>query len=89
MKMILEAKDIPINSLVSKVNGSNIYILSKDIAIYEIDGSKKKINVDNNCFFLIPKKSESFSISCISGDKELIWYTTKDKLLNYLNNDEV
>lgn len=77
-KLVLTAKDIPDNSLVTKIKGTKQHTLHSKIVIPNIT----VINNDD-VKFLISEKSNY--IVPVAHDTELMWYVEHDELLYWLS----
>jgi hypothetical protein len=88
MKIILEAKEIPIGSFITKINGSYRYKILDKIEVYDTDKNIKQ-NItpikNDDCRFLIGMSSNGINI--ISSNTELVWHTTKEELIDFLNRE--
>jgi hypothetical protein len=69
----MKAKDIPVSEKVRKIKGTKIYRIVKNFTLYP---GKISFDIDPNCRILIDTENP-LTGSIISGDTELVWYTTK------------
>lgn len=88
MKVILEAKDIPDNSLVTKITGDKKYRLKNDLKVYNAgsNGVEIQVRTDGNVKFLISEDSRySTIIEAVPFCKELLWDVNDWDLFSYLD----
>ena len=85
MKIILPAGEIPIGSRVTKRTGTSTFKLIDMVQIYsDIKGEpSKKIRADEGVRFLIGVNGGG-DINAISDKTELCWITSRDELLDFL-----
>ena len=81
-RLIMTATDIPLESNVTKRNGSKVFVLRKKISIYDQDSNRKDIYAENGCFFLCGSDG---NISAIDGNTVLIWHCEIHQLQNYID----
>jgi hypothetical protein len=88
IKIILPAKCIPISSIVSKKNGTKLYIIRHLIRIFNDKGLENEIKCDEETRFLIsinPVMNDG-SVNVINGNTELVWYAEARDVISYLEN---
>ena len=84
MKIILPVKEIPIGSVVTKVNGTKRYEVNRVLKIYgDVAGVPKEIKLDINARFLIPMDGLT-SINVIDGETEVVWDADCNQIQSYL-----
>jgi len=87
IKVIVPAKEIPDDALVTKVNGTAQYTLQSKIVIYPDSSSQNKaptvIKVESGSKFIVGGNRID-SISAIDENKELVWHTDTYELQRYL-----
>jgi hypothetical protein len=85
MKVLIQARSIPVGSTVTKKTGDKPYTLRDDVKIYgstqEQTEALRELKADEGTRFLI---SQTGDISIISGDVELLWHVTEEVLYQYL-----
>ena len=82
VKIILPAAKIPLNSIVTKKNGTYEYEIVDSITIYNKEGEKQVIMADSGTRFLLSKNNPS-SINAINGETELVWTIEAEKAVEY------
>lgn len=85
ISVILAARDIPVNSKVTKRTGTAEFILSDVFTIYKENGGKQLMTAEEGTRFLIPNKA-SQSINVINGSTELTWSTDYETLMDFLQD---
>ena len=83
MKVIMQCKEIPLQSFVTKITGTKQYILTDKFIAYGENGKQILLNVSEDVRYLIAKEGTD-SINIISTSTELVWHTTEEKLREYL-----
>jgi hypothetical protein len=85
MKIILPASDIPLGSIVTKRTGEKQYTIRNKIRIFNENGIEKEITSNDGTRFLVNKNGDA---NVINSNTELVWYTDKSTLINFLECDE-
>jgi hypothetical protein len=75
MKIIMRARDLPHEAMVTKLTGSVKYSLVNNITVYKEDRSKQVIEG----LFLMSLDGRS-SVSGVGPDMELVWHTSLEGL---------
>jgi len=84
MKVILPVKEIPVGSVVTKLNGQKKYQVRDRITIYdEVKNSSRDITLEMNTRVLW-SVDLPMSVNIISGDTEMIWDADYNALQSYL-----
>lgn len=88
MKLILEAKSIPVGSTVTKKTGEKEYTIRDDIKIYGSTSPEQKetlreLKADAGTRFMV---SNDGNINIIQGDLELIWHVEPNVLYDWLSD---
>ena len=85
VKVLMEAKNIPENSIVTKKTGEKRYTLKNKINVYSADDvrpeEKVKLNIDG--YFLFGARG---SINQIAEDLELCWMVSLEELIVLLED---
>lgn len=89
MKVLIQARSIPVGSSVTKKTGEKPYTLRDDVKIYGAtreqgeakSAEMRELKADEGTRFLI---SQNGDISIISGDVELLWHVSEETLYEYL-----
>lgn len=86
MKVLIEAKEIPVGGIVTKKTGEKQYIIRDDIKIYGSTGPEqtetlRELRADRDTRFMV---SEDCTINIISGNTELLWHVDAEELYRYL-----
>lgn len=81
-KVILPARYIPSNSIVTKINGTVKYRIWSSFNIYDEDG--KKVNSVSSCFLVsLTGRNET---NIIAPEHELIWEASIEELKEILDS---
>ena len=83
MKVILQSKEIPKDSIVSKINGEKKYKIIDSLQVY---GDKEKrfiLEPSNSSRYLIPVQDAN-GINIVSNEAELVWYIDEKELREFL-----
>lgn len=87
LKVILPANQIPLNSTVTKINGSAVYTLTNTIKIFSEDsGTDRDVKAEEGVLFMIGRDRQ---ITAVSDDKELLWNVSSDELKQWIEEQEV
>ena len=81
MKVLMPVSEVPIGSTITKKTGEKEYTVREKIRIFGDNTHQKEICADDNTRFLI---SDNGDINVISGDTEVLWLVTSEKLYQYL-----
>jgi hypothetical protein len=84
VRIILEAQNIPVGSLVTKITGTMIYTIYDSIIVYNEKGEKNKISSVDGSRYLVGKQGNT--IGSVSANTELIWITTDEEAYAYLSS---
>ena len=89
IKIILPASEIPNESIVTKKTGTQEYKLVDCIFMYDENGIKQKLTVDNEIKDIKYMVSlNNIGINAVSGKTELVWITTTQAISDWiLRND--
>lgn len=86
MKVILEVREIPVGSTVTKKTGEKVYTLRDDVKIYgstqEQTETLRELKADSGTRFLIAQNGD---ISIVSGDVEMLWHVDGRILFEHLD----
>jgi hypothetical protein len=72
IKVILPIKELPEDSVVTKLTGTKKYRVRKDIRVYSQTGSLQTISAEGGSRLLLAENGDS---NAINGDTEVIWIT--------------
>lgn len=81
MKVILEASQIPIGSLVSKVKGEKQYVLLDTIRIFGPNDEPRVIKAEGGARFLSYKNGD---FNVVNSDTELVWVVDANTLYDWM-----
>lgn len=84
IKIILPAKDIPLNRTVCKLKGTKEYRLTDKIVIYGENKTRQEIKATEGCRFIV----SDGTINAIRDDEEVIWITDHEELMAFLDPEE-
>ena len=80
--VILPAKDIPLDSMVTKKSGAVLYKLVDKLTIFEVDKTKRVIGASEGCLFLLANGY----VNAIPDTTKLGWTLEEEELLHYLED---
>lgn len=83
IKVLLKAKDIPLDSIVTKRNGDKKYTLRKEIRVFGENGEKRSIEAKEGAVFIVSKNGDA---NAIAGDVELLWYASEESLADFIED---
>ena len=87
LKLLLPAKDIPDESIVTKLTGEKRYVIRSFIKIFGGTNHTNEIKCDDNTKFIL--SIDIFpSINAISGETALLWEVESDELINFLQEKD-
>ena len=81
-KIIIQANEIPLGSIITKIRGEKEYVIRNEIIIYNKDGAKTNIKAQGSSRFLI---NDTGDINVVGPDLELVWLAGEYELVQYLN----
>lgn len=80
-RLILEAQEIPLNSIITKIKGHKEYTLRDRIRIYDPNNPKKEVKALDGSRFLV---NDNGDINVVSKTTELVWLATEYQLKHFL-----
>ncbi len=76
IKVVLPARKIPDQSVVSKERGTNTYKLYRSMQLYDLTKNPVTFTSSDGAVFLIPERIQgNASFDTVSGSQELVWHT--------------
>jgi hypothetical protein len=82
LKVMVRAGHIPVDSMVSKINGTKQYLISSSIRFFcdkKTKESYPNMTAGQDVVFLI----NGSQVNIVSSETELVWHTTTDELFEY------
>ena len=87
MKVIMPVGEVPDGSVVTKRTGEVRYVVHDKYSMFAVD-KNVEFKMDG-CKILTPASSQTtFGINAIANDKEVVWITDSETLLNFLEMQE-
>ena len=84
MKVLLSAREIPFEAMVTKRTGEKKYILKETVRVYgDTKARHLEIKTDPDTRFLMAQEMAP-SIAAISADTELIWEVSPNELYAWI-----
>lgn len=85
IKVILQAKHIPLDSKVTKRTGEKIYTLRNRIRVFNETGAVQEIKAQEDARFIVAENGDT---NAIDGACELVWHADPDMLQDFLYGDD-
>ena len=84
VKILLQVKDIPERTTVTKLNGKKEYEISTDFAVYDENRQKLPVSLPEGCKFLLPMDGPSTGINIVGPDVYFLCQLTPGKALDLI-----
>lgn len=81
MKVIMAARDIPFESVVTKQSGTKKYTLKHTIRVFDLDGAQRELAAYGDSCLLVSDRGDAYAVS---GATELVWHVPTCTLRAYL-----
>lgn len=77
MKILMPARDIPLEATVTKRGGEKEYVLRDRLRIFGEDGKPKELRAEEGTRLLVASNGDA---NVVAGNTELIWQADEDEV---------